>query len=94
MQPDGQLAQIILYGAGVVLLALFGWIVKTVRDLTTEMAAWRVALFGMSGGNGLTGEVRDLQTSVAAIQERNARMDPLAASYQRDLERREEGRRE
>jgi len=70
MHPDSQLAQIILYGAGVLLLGTFGWMAKTVRELTIEMASWRVALFGMKGDNGMAGDLKQLRTDVEAIERR------------------------
>ena len=62
--PDSELAQIILYGAGILLLGVFGWILKTLRDMTLEMGVWRVALFGMRGDNGLAGDVKQLRLDV------------------------------
>jgi hypothetical protein len=58
------LAEIILAGAGLIILGLFGWVVVSIRGMTTEMAQWRVALFGMTGENGMNGEIKQLRRDI------------------------------
>jgi hypothetical protein len=48
-------------------LGLFGWVVSSIRAMTTEMAQWRVALFGMTGDNGMNGDIKRLKDDVAEL---------------------------
>ncbi len=67
MIVDSQLATPIVYGAGLLIIGLFGWVVTTLRRLTVEMASWRVALFGMQGDNGMAGDLKQLREDVDGL---------------------------
>lgn len=63
---DNILASIILYGAGAIVLGVFGWVVSVARDLTREMTEWRVILFGPPPKyeNGMRGDIKTLREDV------------------------------
>ena len=54
------MAALAMSAAGMIIVGLQAWVIKTVRDIGQEMSAWRVVLFGHKGDNGINGSVKEI----------------------------------
>lgn len=60
--PDTSLTEYVLRGMGALLVAAVGWLAREVAAMRKTLDRWDVELFGISGDNGLRGNVRTLMS--------------------------------